>query len=359
MLRPQIRAALEGVIGRGDFILGEALNDFEKEFARYCGSKHAIGTSSGLSALELGMSALGISRGDYVLTPTNSFIASSSSVSFTGGTPLLVDMEPETYNIDVGDAEKRIREGTKAVMPVHLYGQPAEMDQVRDFAERCGLAVIEDACQAHGAEYRGRRVGALGDFAAFSFYPTKNLGAFGDGGALVTNDDEVAARVRAMRDYGQQGKHNHALPAFNSRLDTLQAAVLRVKLRHLDEWNRQRRETARIYDEWLEGSSATTPRSLPHCYHVYHQYVIQTEDRDGVRSRLAEQGIGTGLHYPVPIHLQPCFSHLGYGKGQFPAAERAAARILSLPIYVGMTEEEAEHTARAVRELAGARGGKP
>jgi len=357
LLRPEIDAALKEVIKRGDFIMGEALEKFEKEFARHCGARHAVGTSSGLSALELGMRALGISDGQSVLTPANSFIASSSAVSSAGATPLLVDMDPETYNIDVEDAEKRIRKGTRAIMPVHLYGQPAEMDEVRSLAERHGLFIVEDACQAHGASYRGDRVGSLGDFAAFSFYPSKNLGAFGDGGAVVTNDDDLAEKVRAMRDYGQRGKHNHVLPAFNARLDTIQAAVLRVKLPHLDEWNRQRRQIAGVYDELLQGTGVWTPRCPPHCYHVYHQYVVQLEARDMIRSRLAERGIGTGLHYPVPIHLQPCFAHLGYGRGHFPKAEAAAQRVLSLPIFVGMTEEEAEHTAMVLAELVGAEGG--
>ena len=348
----EVDAAMRQVVERADFILGQDVADFESEFAAYCEADHAVGLDSGISALELGMRALGIGPGDEVITPANSFIASSSAVSFTGATPAWVDVDPHTHNLDPDAVRAAVGPRTKAIMPVHLYGQPADMDPILAVAREHGLKVIEDACQAHGARYRGRRVGALADLAAFSFYPGKNLGAYGDGGALVTNDAELAERVRVMRNYGQRRKYEHAELAWNRRLDTLQAAVLRVKLKRLDEWNAARRRHAAVYEELLGPAGVTLPAVAPYAEHVYHLYVVQLPDRDAALASLREQGIGAALHYPVPIHLQEAYSGRGYRPGSFPVTEAAAARVLSLPMYPELTLEQLERVALAVRELA-------
>jgi dTDP-4-amino-4,6-dideoxygalactose transaminase len=337
-----------------DFILGADVAAFEQEFAAYCEAKEAVGLDSGMSALELGMRALGIGPGDEVITPAGSFIASSSAISFTGATPIWVDVEPKTYNIDPGLIEGAITNKTKAIMVVHLYGQPAEMDAVLDIAGRHGLPVIEDACQSHGARYKGRRTGSMGAFAAFSFYPSKNLGAYGDAGALTTNDPELAEKVRTMRNYGQRTKYQHVYLAWNRRLDTLQAAVLRVKLKHLDGWNSARRRLARSYDELLAQTGAATPYVSPDAEHVYHLYVIEVGDRDRVQADLYDRGISTGIHYPIPIHLQEAYRDRGFRDGSFPLSEAAARRILSLPMYPELTEADVSRVAGAVREVVSA-----
>jgi dTDP-4-amino-4,6-dideoxygalactose transaminase len=305
-----------------------------------------------MSALELGMRAVGIGPGDEVITPAGSFIASSSAISFTGATPIWVDVDPRTYNIDPELLEAAITRRTKAIMAVHLYGQPADMDQVLEIANRHGLPVIEDACQSHGARYKGRRTGAIGTFGAFSFYPSKNLGAYGDAGALTTNDAGLAEKVRMMRNYGQRAKYDHVFLAWNRRLDTVQAAVLRVKLPHLDAWNDSRRKIASLYEELLGGSEVGLPYTRPDVEHVFHLYVIQLEGRDGVLSGLSARGIGAGIHYPVPIHLQEAYRERGFGAGSFPVTEKAAKRILSLPMYPEMTEPDVRRVADSVRELS-------
>jgi dTDP-4-amino-4,6-dideoxygalactose transaminase len=341
-------------MSEADFVLGSDVQAFEQEFARYCEAKHSVGLDSGLSALELGMRALGIGPGDEVVTPAGSFIASSSAISFTGATPVWVDIDPRTYNLDPTLLEAAITERTKAIMVVHLYGQPADMDRVTEVAERHRLPVIEDACQSHGARYRGRRTGSMGAFAAFSFYPSKNLGAYGDAGALTTNDDGLAETVRTMRNYGQRAKYDHEYLAWNRRMDTLQAAVLRVKLRRLDGWNQSRRRLAAIYDEALAGSGLEAPYVQPEVEHVYHLYVVQLEDRDRVKSALAELGIGAGIHYPVPIHLQAAYRELGFGPGSFPVTENAANRVLSLPMYPELADSDAGRVAEALSEIVSA-----
>lgn len=347
-----IAAEVEPVIQRlmtnADFILGEDVSAFEREFAEFCQAEQAVGLDSGMSALELGMRAMGIGPGDEVITPAHSFIASSSAISFTGATPVWVDVEPNTYNIDPLLVERAITKKTKAIMAVHLYGQPADMDSILAIAERHGLPVIEDACQSHGARYKGRRTGSIGAFGAFSFYPSKNLGAYGDAGALTTNDAQLAERVRMMRNYGQRAKYDHVFLAWNRRLDTLQAAVLRIKLRHLDVWNAARRRLASLYDEHLNDAGVWTPHVRPDVEHVYHLYVIQSEHRDSLQLELGGRGIGTGIHYPVPIHLQKAYQTLGHGVGSFPVAESAAKRVLSLPLFPEMAEEDVEVVASAV-----------
>jgi dTDP-4-amino-4,6-dideoxygalactose transaminase len=350
-IAPELQAAIERVTTNADFILGADVEAFEREYAKYCEAEHCVGLDSGMSALELGMRAMGIGPGDEVITPAGSFIASSSAISFTGATPVWVDVDPRTYNIDPALIEAAISPRTKAIMVVHLYGQPADMDAVMEVARRHELPVIEDACQSHGARYKGRRTGSMGAFGAFSFYPSKNLGAYGDAGALTTNDSALAERVRMMRNYGQRAKYEHVYLAWNRRLDTLQAAVLRVKLAHLDRWNESRRRIASLYDELLDGSGVSLPFASPESEHVYHLYVIQVADRHRLQSDLAARGIGTGIHYPIPIHLQEAYRERGTGPGSFPVTEAVASRVLSLPMYPELTENDVRRVAGAVAEL--------
>lgn len=340
--------AIFGVLRSTDFILGEEVRRFEEEFAAFCEAKYAVGVDSGTSALELGMRALGIGQGDEVLVPVNTFIASASAVSFTGATPVFVDMDPITYNIDVAQLERSITPRTKAIMPVHLYGQPADMDATMEVADRHGLFVIEDACQAHGACYKGHRVGSIGHVAAFSFYPGKNLGAYGDGGVVVTNDPAVADAVRVMRNVGQRERYHHVALGWNRRLDTMQAAVLRVKLRYLEEWNQRRRHWATAYSALLEGLDVVWPSASQFSDHVYHLYVIQVDDRDGLQRFLKANGVATGIHYPIPIHLQPAYAILGYQRGSFPVAEAATPRLLSLPLFPELSSDEVEFVAERI-----------
>lgn len=350
----EVEAAVNRVMSNADYILGSDVAAFEEEFARYCEAAYSVGVDSGMSALELGMRAMGIGPGDEVITPAGSFIASSSAISFTGAAPIWVDAEPKTYNLDPAHIEAAITERTKAIMAVHLYGQPAEMDRIFEVASRHNLPVIEDACQSHGARYKGRRTGSMGAFAAFSFYPSKNLGAYGDAGALTTNDSDLAERVRMMRNYGQRGKYDHVYLAWNRRLDTLQAAILRIKLRHLDQWNASRRRLASLYDELLAQSGVIVPYVRSDVEHVYHLYVIQVDRRDDLQSELASRGIGTGIHYPVPIHLQEAYRAKGFGPGSFPVSESAAQRVLSLPMYPELNETDVRRTAEAVVTIVGA-----
>jgi dTDP-4-amino-4,6-dideoxygalactose transaminase len=289
-----------------------------------------------------------------VITPAGSFIASSSAISFTGATPVWVDVDPETYNIDPALIEAAITPRTKAIMAVHLYGQPADMDRILEIGRRHDLPVIEDACQSHGARYKGRRTGSMGAFGAFSFYPAKNLGAYGDAGALTTNDAELAEKIRMMRNYGQREKYDHVYLAWNRRLDTIQAAVLRVKLRHLDRWNASRRTIASLYGELLEHSGGTLPYESPDVEHVYHLYVVQVDGRERVQSEMAAHGVSTGIHYPVPIHLQEAYRAAGFGLGSFPVTEAAAKRILSLPMYPELTEDGVHRVAAALGQAVSA-----
>lgn len=347
-IKSEIDAAIANVLRRADFVLGEDVHRFEEEFAAYCETAFAVGVDSGASALELGMRALGIGSGDEVLAPANSFIASASAISATGATPVFVDIDPTTYTIDARQIARQIGPRTKAIMPVHLYGQPAEMDQIMELARQFNLFVIEDACQAHGARYKGRRVGSFGHVAAFSFYPGKNLGAYGDGGALVTNDRAIAECVAVLRNCGQREKYQHVCIGGNHRLDTLQAAVLRVKLPHLDRWNALRRQSAALYNRLLDSSNVATPSAWPSNEHVYHLYVVQAEERDGLQLFLAANQIATGIHYPTPIHLQPAYAHLGYQRGSLPVAEFFAPRLLSLPMFAELKVAEIEFVADRV-----------
>jgi dTDP-4-amino-4,6-dideoxygalactose transaminase len=349
-------AATARVLRDADFILGCDVECFEAEFARYCGCEHGVGVDSGTSALELALRAYGIGAGDEVIAPANTFIATALAISSTGATPVLVDVDAATHTIDPTRFEDAITHRTRAVVPVHLYGHPADMDAISEIARRRQLVVIGDACQAHGARYRERRVGALAHAAAFSFYPSKNLGACGDGGMVVTNDADAARSLRLLRNYGQEKKYYHVVPGYNRRLDTLQAALLRIKLKYLDGWNDARRRRADLYTRLLS-DVVLTPVAAPYAEPVWHLYVIQTANRDGLQAYLGERGIGTVIHYPTPIHLQPAYRDLGYQKGDFPITEAAAARVLSLPMYPELPLAAIEDdVAGAVREFVSTHG---
>ncbi|MEZ4515568.1 MAG: DegT/DnrJ/EryC1/StrS family aminotransferase [Chloroflexota bacterium] len=338
-IKEEADAAVLGVMSRCDFILGQAVSDFEKEFADYCDAKYAVGVDSGYSALELLLLANGVGSGDEVITAANTFIATTLAISNTGAKPVLVDIDPDTYNIDPAKIEAAITPATKAIMPVHLYGQPADMDPINEIARKHNLLVFEDAAQGHGGRYKGRRIGSLADGAGFSFYPGKNLGAYGDGGAVVTNNAEVADKVRLLRNIGQRVKYHHEVKGFNHRLDTMQAAILQVKLPHLDDWNASRRRAAETYSRVLADFPVVTPFVPEWAEPVFHLYVVRLEDRETLQERLQEAGIASGLHYPVPIHLQEAYSELGYKEGDFPITEAYAKTILSLPMFPELTDE--------------------
>jgi dTDP-4-amino-4,6-dideoxygalactose transaminase len=347
-IREEILPAIEKVMSRGAFILGEELGLFEEEFARYCGASHCVGVGSGTDALFLALRALGIGAGDEVLLPANTFVATAFAVSFTGATPVFVDVDRKDYNIDVTLIEGAITEKTKAIVPVHLYGQPAEMDEIVRLAKKYDLRVVEDACQAHGARYGDRPVGSLGDIGCFSFYPGKNLGAYGDGGAIVTNRPEIAEKVRHLRNYAQKEKNVHPFLGYNSRLDSLQAAILRVKLRHLESWTENRRAAAKLYDERLSAAGIDIPAVNPGCRHVYHLYVIQHDVRDELIQSLREQSIFCGIHYPLPLHRQEPYRIAKTVPRDLPVSSEASGKIVSLPMFPELTKEQVEHVTRGI-----------
>ena len=350
-LRDEISSAVQGVLDRGDFILGQDVTKLEEEFAAYCGTKYAIGVDSGLSALELSLRAFGIGPGDEVIVPAHTFTATAAAVTFAGAKPVFVDADQETMCIDVDKIEAAITGHTKAMVPVHLYGLPVDMDRLSAIAEKHNLVVVEDACQAHGAMYKGKRTGALGHAAGFSFYPTKNLGACGDAGIITTNDENIVEAVKAMRNCGQKSKNVHELPPFNHRLDSMQAAILRVKLRYLDQWLASRRNLAALYNKLLTGSNVIPPVEPAGSEHVYHLYVIRSKNRDELQAHLKARGIGTAIHYPKPVHLQPFYTQRGGAEGQFPVAEKTCNEILSLPMYPEMTQEQVEIVASEITAL--------
>lgn len=339
-LAPELQAAFARVIGSAHFILGPEVEAFEAEFAAYCGTRHAVAVNTGTSALHLALLAAGIGPGDQVITTPMTFVATVAAILYAGAEPVLVDIDPVSRTIDPALVAAAIGPRTKAILPVHLHGGMAAMAPLIALAETHGLAVIEDAAQAHGAEYRGRRAGSIGDMGCFSFYPGKNLGACGEGGAVTTDDAELAQRLRRLRDWGQTEKYVHAVRGFNFRMEGLQGALLRVKLPHLETWTEARRTHAAHYDRQFAGSFVTTPAAAADQRHVYHVYAIQLHDRDVVRQKLAEAGIASNIHYPTPVHLQPAYADLGYHKGAFPIAERFAAETLSLPLYPELTGEQ-------------------
>jgi len=348
--RADLHEALDRVLASGSFILGEEVDAFEHEFAGYCGVQHCIGVGNGLDALHLVLRAWDVQAGDEVIVPSNTYIASWLAVEYAGAVPVPVEPDAGTHNIDVGLIEAAITARTKVIMPVHLYGQPADMQAVQDIAQRRGLKVLEDAAQSHGAQFRGTRAGALGDAAGFSFYPGKNLGALGDGGAITTNDPALAARVRMLRNYGSEMKYRHELKGINSRLDELQAAFLRIKLRQLDADNTRRRQVAALYHEGLAATSLGLPQVHRDADPVWHLYVVRSMMRDALRSRLDTLGIGTLIHYPVPPHLQAAYRSLGATRGRFPIAEILADEVLSLPMGPHLSDDD---VARVIEACGG------
>jgi dTDP-4-amino-4,6-dideoxygalactose transaminase len=351
-IKAEVDEAVLTVMGNCNFILGREVEEFEANFAAYLETGHALGISSGLDALRLALEALGIGAGDEVILPANTFIATALSVSAVGAHPVLVDIDSRSYNIDPDRIEAAITARTRAIMPVHLYGQPCDLDPILDIARRHNLRVVEDACQAHGARYRGRRAGTIGDIGCFSFYPGKNLGAYGDGGAVVTADRELAEKMSRLRNYGQQKKYYHSDKGLNARLDTLQAAVLGVKLKYLDEWNSRRAANAALYSRLLEAvEQIQLPAAGRDRDHIYHLYVIRTRERENLQKYLSERGITTLIHYPVPIHLQQAYSELGYQRGDFPITELAADEIVSLPMFAELKVDQIERVAEAISDF--------
>jgi dTDP-4-amino-4,6-dideoxygalactose transaminase len=351
-IKTEVNAAIQGVLDSCQFTLGSEVAAFEQEFATYCQAKHGIGVNTGTSALHLALLAANIGPGDEVITVPFTFVATVSAICYTGATPVLVDIDPRTFTMDVTKIEAAITTRTKAILPVHLYGQPADMDPILEIARRRGLIVIEDAAQAHGAQYKGRRTGSMGDMGCFSFYPGKNLGAYGEGGMVVTNNPEYARTIRMLRDWGAEKKYQHVLKGYNYRLEGIQGAVLRVKLRHLETWTEARRAAAKRYDKLLAGSGVPTPEAMAYARHVYHVYAIRTGQRQQWQDALNAQGIQNGIHYPIPVHLLPAFADLGYIVGQFPHSEQAANEVLSLPMFAELTAEQCEVVANAIRSLA-------
>jgi len=347
-IKAEIDTAVLRVLESTQYILGEEVAAFEREFAGYCHASQAIGVNSGTSALHLALLAAGIGPGDEVITVPFTFVATVSAICYTGATPVFVDIEPDYFTMDPSKIEAAITPKTKAIMPVHLYGQPADMDPIMEIARRRGLTVIEDAAQAHGSDYHGRRCGSIADTAGFSFYPGKNLGAYGEGGAITTTRADVAATCRTLRDWGQEKRYEHRLKGFNYRMDGIQGAILRVKLRHLEAWTERRRQVAEWYAAALDPDSVRLPKARPGCRHVYHVYAVRTDDREKLRDVLGRQGIQTGVHYPIPVHLQPAHADLGYHAGDFPAAEQVAREVLSLPMFPEMTREQVQAVAEAV-----------
>jgi len=353
-LRDEILPALDRVCHNAAFILGDEVAAFEAEFAAYCEVKHCVAVNSGTSALHLALLGVSAGEGDEVITTPNTFIATAEAISYVGARPVFVDIDPATANIDPRGIEAAITARTRAIVPVHLYGRPADLDPILAVAERHSIPVVEDACQAHGARYRGRRVGGIGQAAAFSFYPGKNLGAYGEGGALTTNDDRLAELAHVLRQHGEPTRYFHDMVGYNYRMDGFQGAVLRVKLRHLAAWTAQRQALVRRYRERLAGARLATPADNPHDEAVHHLFVVYLDDRDAVRATLQARGIETAIHYPRPVHLQRAYAELGYAPGSLPHAERACARVLSLPLFPEMTLTQVDYVATTLAGLVGA-----
>ena len=350
-IKQEVDEAIQRVVNNCNFIMGNEVKEFEEEFAGFCSAKHAIGVSSGTDALFLALKAIDIQPGDEVITVPNTFIATTEAITMTGGKIKFVDISEETYNIDTNQIESAITNKTKAILPVHLYGQPSDMDPILEIANRHNLRVIEDAAQAHGAEYKNQRVGALGDIGIFSFYPGKNLGAYGDAGALVTNDPKIAQKISMLRNHGRIKKYEHDYEGYNCRMDTLQAAVLQVKLKHLDSWNEARRNHGNMYKRFLQDADVILPREQEGSKHIYHIFAIRFLNRDALLKKLKEDGIGVGIHYPIPLHLQPAYKYLGHKAGDFPITEKCTEEIISLPMYPELDKEKIEKIARAIKEF--------
>jgi dTDP-4-amino-4,6-dideoxygalactose transaminase len=354
-IKPEVNAAIQGILDSCQFTLGSEVAAFEQEFADYSQAKHGIGVNTGTSALHMALLAAGVGRGDEVITVPFTFVATVSAIDYTGATPVFVDIDPQTFTMDVKQLEAAITPKTKAIIPVHLYGQCADMDPILEIAKRHGLIVIEDAAQAHGAEYKGRRAGSMGDMGCFSFYPGKNLGAYGEAGMVTTDNPEFARTIRMLRDWGAEKKYHHVLKGYNFRMEGIQGAVLRVKLRYLEGWTEGRRAAATHYDRLLAGSGIPTPKAMAHNRHVYHIYAIRTAHRQAWQDALLAQGVQSGIHYPTPVHLLPAFADLGHRAGQFPQSEQAANEVLSLPMFPELTQVQCEEVVQAAIKVASSR----
>ena len=349
-IEAEINSAISETLSNAQFVAGKSVTEFEIEFAKYSAAKYGIGVASGTAALNLILRACDIGPGDEVITTPFTFIATVEAIATLGAKPILVDIDPSNFNIDPNQVSSAISSRTKAIIPVHLYGQPADMHPLIDMSQRYGLHLIEDAAQSHGAEYKGVKTGSIGVAGCFSFYPAKNLGAYGDGGMVITSNAKINQKVRLLRDHGRTDKYTHIQIGFGERLDTIQAAILRVKLRHLDEWTEKRRLIAKLYNQFLDDTVAKLPSENPYSKHVYHLYVVRVPGRDKVVNYLNNQGIGSGIHYPVPLHLQPALSYLGYKVGDLPHAELAAKEVMSLPIYPEMKESQVTAVSNALHQ---------
>lgn len=350
-IKPEIDAAIQRVVDSGQFIMGKEVLEFEEGIARYMKTEHAVGCASGTDALQIALMAVDVENGDEVITPPFTFVSTVETIVLLGAKPVFVDVEEDTFNIDPSKVEAAITERTKAIIPVHLYGQSAEMDPILKVARKHQLRIIEDAAQAIGAEYRGRKVGGIGDIGCVSFFPSKNLGAFGDAGMMVTNDPALAERVRMISVHGSKQKYHHDVVGVNSRLDTIQAAVLNTKLKHLEEWHEARRRAAAKYNELLRGSGVTLPLERPYNRHIFHQYTIRSKNRDRLSASLKTKQIPHAIYYPIPLHLQPAYKNLGYHEGQFPVSERLSQEVLSLPMHTELNDDQLEFIASAVTDF--------
>lgn len=351
----QVRQAVEDVLASRHFIGGPAVAALESEMADYCRCTYAVAVSNGSDALLVALMAVGVQAGDEVITTPFTFFATPGSIARLGAKPVFIDVEPDSFNLDTSQLESAVTDRTKAIVPVHLFGQCADMGQITHTAMRHGLAVVEDAAQAIGATHRGKHAGSLGDVASFSFYPTKNLNTVGEGGMVTTSEEEMAERCRQLRNHGETSRYRHAIIGGNFRLDTIKAAVLRVKLKHLDKWTALRQANARTYGELLADCNVECPVVRDYNQSVFHQYSILVDDRDGLRDRLTERGVGAGVYYPVPLHLQECFGYLGYSRGDFPVAERTVDRILSIPMHPFLTDDQIQFVAREIKSYVGPR----
>ncbi|NQV46746.1 MAG: DegT/DnrJ/EryC1/StrS family aminotransferase [Rhodospirillaceae bacterium] len=350
-IKDEADAAVLKIMESCQFALGEEVATFEHKFAEYCQTRHAVAVNSGTSALHLSLLAAGVGPGDEVITVAMTFVATVAAIDYSGAKAVLVDVDPKTWTMDANQLEAAITPKTKAIIPVHLHGRVADMDAINAIADKHGLVVIEDAAQAHGAEYKGRRAGSLSRAGCFSFYPGKNLGAYGEGGAVVTDDEELANMVRVLRDWGQKGKYNHVHKGFNARMDGFQGAILNVKMGRIEDWTDARRAHAALYDKLLAGSGFGLPIQSNDCRHVYHVYALCTPDREAMQAHLTEQGIQSGIHYPIPVHLQPAYADLGGKKGDFPVSERLANEFVSLPMYAELSTDQIELVAAGVNSV--------
>jgi dTDP-4-amino-4,6-dideoxygalactose transaminase len=349
MIRSEILESITTVLDGGSFVLGPAVEEFESKFGRFTDSKSVVAMNSGTSALHLGLLAAGVEHGDEVITVPHTFVATVSSILYTGAKPVFVDIDPDSYTMDPDKLEAAITNKTKVIVPVHLYGQPADMGPIMEIARKHNLIVMEDAAQAHGAEYQGKRCGSIGHLAGFSFYPGKNLGAYGEGGALTTNDSNIAKRARMLRDWGQEKKYHHVMVGYNARMEAIQGAVLSVKMKYIDDWTERRREIANRYNnELAEAKKIILPKIYRDRKHVYHIYCVLVQDRENFMKYLLNEGVGSGIHYPFPIHLLEGYSFLGYSAGQFPVAERVASQCVSIPMYPEMTDSMIESVIAAI-----------